>query len=119
GWSCGFDSGSGTVTCTLALLAVGPANPITVTVHAPSNGGVIENTASVSSSLGDPDPTNNSSTVTTTVSPLADLSLLKTAPPAPVGAGGTLAYTLSVSNAGPNDAAAPSLPAPPPGPRGV
>src|SRR6185295_17427033 len=102
GWLCG--NAQGTVTCTQALLDLGDAAPITITVVAPSTGGTIENTASVSSSTGDPETSNNSSTVTTTVSPLADLSLLATDSPDPVGSGATLTYTLAVSNAGPSDA---------------
>src|SRR5262245_35241444 len=102
GWLCDFSSG--TVTCTQALLLVGGASPITITVHAPAAAGVIENTATIGSALDDPDTANNSSSVTTTVTPLADLSLIKTDTPDPVGAGGTITYTLTVSNAGPSEA---------------
>jgi uncharacterized repeat protein (TIGR01451 family) len=69
--------------------------------------GVITNTATVSSPTPDPNPANNTSTVTTPVSPVvveADVSVVKTASPNPVTPGGVLTYTLVVSNAGPNDA---------------
>ena len=47
---------------------------------------------------------NNSSTATTTVTNTVDLSIAKTDAPDPVAVGGTLVYTLAVSNAGPASA---------------
>jgi acyl dehydratase len=63
----------------------------------------------VTSSILDPDSSNKLSGVHTTVSGLADLSILETDAPDPVGAGDTLTYTLSVTNAGPSDAEAVSV----------
>jgi uncharacterized repeat protein (TIGR01451 family) len=74
-------------------------------VTAPAQATTLTNTASVSSTTADPDPTDNSDTATTTVTALADLSVVKTGP-ANVVAGGTVTYTLDVSNAGPSNAAA-------------
>jgi len=65
GWSC---SGTTTVTCTLASLAVGAAPDITINVTAPAQGGPISNSASVSSATSDPSTANNiSAAVQTTV----------------------------------------------------
>ena len=70
----------------------------------PAAAGSIVNTAVVGSDTPDPDPGNNSSTAVIPVGSSADLSVRKTALPAPVAAGGVLRYTLTVSNAGPNAA---------------
>ncbi|MFD0590920.1 DUF6923 family protein [Paenibacillus sp. GCM10027627] len=69
-----------------------------------SAAGAISNTATVASTTPDPNPTNNTSTIVTPINPLADISVVKTASPVPVAPGGTLTYTIVVSNAGPNDA---------------
>src|SRR6185369_8520188 len=90
GWSC---SGTTTVTCTRASLAVGAAPAITVTIDAPASAGSAVNAASVSSGVNDPSSANNSSSATTTVNPI---------PSAPVAGnggavcvGGTLQLTAS------------------------
>ncbi|WP_094868791.1 DUF7507 domain-containing protein [Paenibacillus sp. VTT E-133280] len=70
----------------------------------PSATGLITNTAVVSSSTPDPDPTNNTSTELTPINTSADISVTKTASPSVVIAGNVLTYTLTVSNAGPNTA---------------
>nr|WP_330375027.1 DUF11 domain-containing protein [Paeniclostridium sordellii] len=74
----------------------------------PSATGILTNTATVSSPTPDPNPSNNTSTVNTEITPVvpeeADISVIKTANPNPVIPGGLLTYTLVVSNAGPNDA---------------
>ncbi len=69
GWSCGF--AAGVVTCTMPSLAVGPAAPISLAITAPvvSHPTMVPNTATVSSSTSDPDPSNNSSTATIRVVP--------------------------------------------------
>jgi uncharacterized repeat protein (TIGR01451 family) len=77
---------------------------VTVTVNAGTSG-VITNTAVVTTTTPDPNPTNNTSTVTTTVTQSADLIITKSVTPTTVAAGGTLTYTLVVSNAGPSNAA--------------
>lgn len=69
-----------------------------------SASGTIVNTAAVSSDTPDPDPDNNTSTAIVPVGASADLSVRKTALPAPVEAGGLLTYTVTVSNAGPSAA---------------
>ncbi|ANB17311.1 DUF11 domain-containing protein [Dokdonella koreensis] len=92
--------------CALGTVAAGGGVSITVTFAVPaSHSGSIVNTASVSSSTTDPDPSGNSSTVTTPVTASADLSVLKTGP-ASATPGQNVSYTLAVSNGGPSDAQA-------------
>ena len=70
----------------------------------PSCTGTITNTATVDSITPDPDPSNNTSTVDTTINTSADISVVKSDNPDPVVAGETLTYTMVVANAGPSDA---------------
>lgn len=70
----------------------------------PSASGTLTNSASVSASTPDPDLTNNTSEVTTTLAASADISVIKTASPIPAAAGQYLTYTIAVSNAGPSAA---------------
>jgi uncharacterized repeat protein (TIGR01451 family) len=67
--------------------------------------GTITNTATVAPPGGVTDPKidNNSSSATTGIDAIADLSITKTAP-ASVQAGGAIAYSIVVANAGPSDA---------------
>ncbi|MCC6544773.1 MAG: DUF11 domain-containing protein, partial [Nitrospirae bacterium] len=102
GWAC-IMSGY-LVTCTRPALAVGTAPVITITVTAPTAGCSLNNTASVTADQTDPVSSNNTKTISTTVTPGANLSITKTAFPDPVTAGGILTYTITVSNAGPSSA---------------
>jgi hypothetical protein len=63
------------VTCTLPSLAVGPANPITLTFNAPptATNTTLANTATVSSATNDPNPANNSSTSTIPLLPAGSI----------------------------------------------
>ena len=104
GWTC-TPSGNVSVSCTLPTLATGAtASTITVIVTAPAQAASLTNSASVAATTPDPDVTNNSDSVTTGVSALADLSLAKTGPGTVVAAG-SVSYDLAVANAGPSDAA--------------
>jgi uncharacterized repeat protein (TIGR01451 family) len=67
------------------------------------------NTATVSSTTADPVAGNNTGTATVDVVAAADLSIVKTASPDPVIAGQQLTYTLTVHNAGPDTAVAPTV----------
>src|SRR5207244_8259436 len=94
------------VTCTRASsLPPGAAPPITIVVTAPSEGGTITNTATVSAATSDPNPANNTATASTTVIASADLSITKSDAPDPVPPGATLTYTLVDTNNGPSTAA--------------
>src|SRR5689334_6079699 len=107
GWSC---SGTTMVTCTRASLAVTSAPDITVVVKVdPAQTANLSNSATVTSATSDPDNTNNTGTAASTVNTSADLSLVKADSPDPVTAGNNLTYTLSVSNAGPSNAASLSV----------
>ena len=68
-------------------------------------GTIITGTATVASTTADGTPGNNSASTTTAVITLADVSVTITDAPDPVTAGTNLTYTVTVSNAGPSDAA--------------
>jgi uncharacterized repeat protein (TIGR01451 family) len=102
GWSC--NQVAGTVTCTIASLAVGAANPITISITAPNTAGPLNNTATVSSAVADPTPGNNSSTSNLTVVASANLSITKTPSSATAYSGAQFSYTLAVTNGGPTPA---------------
>ena len=98
----GINSG-GVVNWTLSTLANGAVSNVTVTVTAPASGS-LTNVASVSTTTGDPNPTNNTSIpVITTVTPVADVGIGKTGP-AGVLANSNVVYTISVTNFGPSSA---------------
>ena len=74
---------------------------ITAVVDELPDGTIIVNTASVTSGTNDPDPENNISTVTSTVTASPQISLSKTADKtANVQAGETITYTYVVTNTG-------------------
>ena len=66
--------------------------------------GSIDNTATVTSPTPDPDITNNTDTVKTSVTNLADVSIVKTTDTNPLVAGEEAIYSFVVSNVGPSDA---------------
>lgn len=93
-----------TVTCSLGSVGPGAGAAVDIVVT-PSAAGVLTNTASVSSSVADPDPTDNIATAQTIVGPVglppANLSVTKSDLPDPTVLGAPLVYVLSVANAGP------------------
>ncbi|NLV46054.1 MAG: DUF11 domain-containing protein, partial [Candidatus Hydrogenedentes bacterium] len=97
-WVTPYNAGSISSGNTLEILLRG-----TVAPNLPP-GSIITNTASVSSTTFDPNPSNNTSTATTDVIASADVSVSKTGDPNPPVAGETRTYTIVVSNAGPSDA---------------
>jgi uncharacterized repeat protein (TIGR01451 family) len=102
---------TGTISCTRSL-AAGFGWPLTVVVNvnaALPAGTVISNTATVTSTTTDPNAANNSDTETTTVGPIADLSVTKTDAEDPVIPGSDITYTITVTNAGPSAAQAVTL----------
>jgi large repetitive protein len=96
------------VTCEVAggELEAGEVADFQITVHVPYalGGAPLSNTASVTAEEGDPHPEDNSSTVTTTVGPDADLAITKTMGKAE--AGKPLVYTLAITNHGPSASSA-------------
>ncbi|MBJ7471002.1 MAG: DUF11 domain-containing protein [Solirubrobacteraceae bacterium] len=94
-----------TLTCVLGTMAPADAQFINVVVRGTAVGTHtnVSTVAAAGSGTADRDPLNNTSEADITVTPSADLEIEKTAP-ATVTAGGTLPYTLEVTNNGPNDA---------------
>ncbi|MGC2233443.1 MAG: C25 family cysteine peptidase [Candidatus Acidiferrum sp.] len=113
GWNCGATippvGGTGTISCTIASLAVNATASFPLVVKASlgdTPGSTIVNTANINvpcSSASDPNCANNSATTTVYIaSPTqADVAITKTASPDPVDQGTNLAYTLQVTNNGP------------------
>lgn len=102
-------SGSATVTCTQTggLLNVGDTVTIPITVSRPMSDGVLNNSATVTSTtLGDPDRTNNTSNTTSiTVDPIADVEMqTKNVTPSTVNAGVNATYVMTYRNNGPSSA---------------
>lgn len=111
--------------CALGGMPSGFSTQVIIVVR-PTKAGKITNSAEVASAATDPNPSNNTASVTTdvveptptrtstptrtytpTATPtsqgrIADLSLTKTASPNPVRVGEELTYTLTVHNNGPN-----------------
>ena len=106
---CGTNASSGNaVSFTNASLAPGAGNVLTITISGTvSSGasGTLTNTATVAAvGATDTNPGNNSATDTSSPgTSQANLGITKTGP-ASVLPGGTVNYTLTVSNAGPSDA---------------
>lgn len=91
------------LTCTLATLPVCTAGSncplIVVQVRPGGNGGARTNTATATStSVADPNLANNTGSVTSTVTPRADVTVTKTATPSPVAAGQNLTYVVTARN---------------------
>jgi uncharacterized repeat protein (TIGR01451 family) len=107
GWSC--SQAAGVVTCTIATLPVGAANPITINATAPPTVATLVNTATVSSTTADPTPANNTSTNTLNVVASADLSISKTTSTATAFGGNPISYTIAVTNNGPTPATSVSV----------
>ncbi|MCL1918088.1 MAG: isopeptide-forming domain-containing fimbrial protein [Peptococcaceae bacterium] len=70
----------------------------------PEASGTLTNTVAVSSDTPDPDPTNNTDSVITSVGSAADLAITKSGDSTPAVAGRVLTYTLTITNNGPDDA---------------
>lgn len=102
---CTYNSVLHTVTCNLGTINSTSSTSVTIQVT-PQAGAVpsITNTASVTGAVTDPNPTNNSDSENTTVTPVADLSVTKSDSPDPVNATQNITYTLTVTNNGPSGA---------------
>ena len=98
---CTPGSGSaGTITCTLGTVAAGTTVPINLTVRvgAAASNTAPTNTATVSSTTVDPDPTDNSASATVGVGQVANLSIAKTADPQTANVGDDVTFTFTVTN---------------------
>lgn len=115
GASCASAASGGTgraLTCTFTTLPVcvagsGNCPVVTVQVRPGGNGGSRSNTANViSNGTADPDHSNEISTVSSAVTPRADVTVSKSANPDPVSAGQNLTYVVTATNVANNLSAA-------------
>ena len=89
---------------TVGNLANGASATLTVTARV-NAAGVYANTATITGTETDPDPANNSSTVTPIPGAIqANLGVVKTVDIAAPTIGNNVVFTIAVNNAGPNDA---------------
>ncbi|GAA1246045.1 putative repeat protein (TIGR01451 family) [Microbacterium phyllosphaerae] len=96
---------SGIVDCAIGTLAPGAVVTTTIVVEIDADAAaVVQNSASVTSSTPDSDPTNNVDSTSFQPDIIADLAVTKTASAAQVAAGDTVDFTLAVSNLGDSDA---------------
>src|SRR6266404_5326299 len=96
-----YTHSSGVVTCKIPSLAAGATATITIVVKVSQDvtpGTLLSNTAKVSATASDSDPTTDTAVTTTTVVGAADLSITMTGTPDTVVAGQKLTYTLQVTN---------------------
>jgi uncharacterized repeat protein (TIGR01451 family) len=99
----GCTNAVGTVTCPTGSLANGASQVIHIVVTATA-AGPATNTATVTGNDEDDNPANNTATVTSQIVPgNADLSITMGGPPF-AQSGGTITYSMAVSNGGPADA---------------
>ena len=106
GGGSGFEaSGTGDIDDTGGTLppAVSVTYSVTATID-PDAAGMLVNAASVTSSVVDPNPVNDSSSVTTTLTPRCDLSIVKSDAAGVYVPGMGLTYTIVVRNDGPSTA---------------
>ena len=91
----------------LGTIIAGGSATISATYTVPASTTVSPqlNTATVSATTADPDPSDNSATDSNTVATSADLSITKTAAAGPYYAGANLTYTINVQNLGPSNSA--------------
>ena len=104
---CNYDIGAHGVTCAVGDLGPGQSATVEIivdVVSAVEHGTVITNTASVSSNENELVPGDNTVSEDTDVVRSADVTVSKTGAPNPVTQGGTLTYTIDVTNNGPSDA---------------
>jgi uncharacterized repeat protein (TIGR01451 family) len=94
---------SGTVVCNLGRTFAGTTTTATIIVKA-TTAGTMTNSATVTSLADDPEPGNNTTSISTTVNAAANLTLSKIGTPNPVYVGNTLTYTLTIGNIGPSQA---------------
>jgi uncharacterized repeat protein (TIGR01451 family) len=106
GWSCTTPApvANGTITCSTASFDPGTVGFTVVTTVSPSvsDGTVLANVATVSSTTADPLTNNNTSEADSTVAapPSPTLTITKSGAPDPVTAGTNLTYTITASNNG-------------------
>jgi uncharacterized repeat protein (TIGR01451 family) len=92
-----------TVTCHLGGLAKGATRTVHITgeVEGTVTGALITNTATITSSTFDPDPTNDEASAPLEVEPLSDLAVTKTATVGSAKPGEEITYLIKAENRGP------------------
>ncbi len=109
--ACGTASGTGNAISLLANINAGAGNSVTLTVTGTATTvGSFTNTATVAPPAGTTDPVagNNSASQPTTITPSADLAIAKSGT-ASVSQGGTVTYSIVITNAGPSDVTAATI----------
>jgi uncharacterized repeat protein (TIGR01451 family) len=113
GSSCTDPSGSGAISTSVSLLPLGTATYLVTSLLASGTAAsTITNTAVINppaSGVIDTDPSNNSASDTNSITRSADIQVVKTASNAVAPIGGSLTFTITVTNNGPSDAAAVSV----------
>ncbi len=101
---------SAQLTCSLGTMANGATQTVTVVVAVGPGlaGTMLADNAQVTSTTADPNTANNSATISTPIRASADVQVTQTGP-ASLLAGAALSYAITVTNAGPDPAAAVAL----------
>lgn len=97
----------GTIDCSFGTLSPGQPAEFALSINA-GTAASVTNTATVTTESADLDPSNDEDSVTTTLTPSADLAVTKDGPPS-AAAGTNVTYTVTLTNAGPSAAADVSL----------
>lgn len=92
-----------TIECNVGALAKGATKTIHIVaeVESAAAGKANKNTATVSGSLFDPDPSNNEASATLEVEPISDLAITKAATATSVKSGDNITYFIKAENKGP------------------
>lgn len=104
---CVLSQGNGQLACTIASLPAGQSVSLSYQAITKLTGTVTNFVTNLSSNLPDPDQSDNSASVVATVRGGADVSVEKTAAfvdPNTTGPGAVIAYTVTVTNNGPETA---------------
>jgi uncharacterized repeat protein (TIGR01451 family) len=106
GWSCSHAAGVVTCTTTGAFAVGASIPPVTITTTTTASSGTIENSATVSGAIADPDTADNTVTVRTTVQTGADVQLTSKSvvSATPISTGSNVTFRLTPRNAGPEAA---------------
>lgn len=110
GYSCTTPAvgASGAITCTTASLTSGASGVFTVVVNVIATSGTVSNTITADAVTYDPDASDDSATAGTTIiaAAVADLSLNKSTAATSAAPGTDITYTITLTNSGPDAAAA-------------
>lgn len=110
--SAGCAHSGGTITCTAATLNNGNSTTFTVAVGVPattSDGTTWANAVTVDANETDPDLSDNTYSLDTTIGRRADLTVTKAVTSQPVVTGGVVTFTVTVTNTGPSEATSVAL----------